>query len=48
MERATGNEAEVEGEDECIWGLQMWNKRLWEIGSDGEGEESGLGRVGKH
>lgn len=36
MERMTGNEAEVEGQDVHMWGLQMRNKRLWEMGG---GEE---------
>lgn len=42
MVRMTGNKAKVEGEDEYIWGLQMWNKRLWEKGGNGKGEESHL------
>lgn len=43
MERMTGNKGKVKGRgDEYMWGLQMWNERLWVMGGDAKGEESGL------
>lgn len=33
-----------QGENEYMWGLQMWSTRLWGTGGDAEGMESGPGR----